>query len=640
MKTSNDGHNLMPAHIEDEDLVAYLDGESDLDSQRAAQVHLESCWYCRSRIANVERSIESFLQLRHDDLLPREIPPSGPSLELFTARLATHRAVTPAHSFYRRFSAEVSSWPTRLFAGLNVANYSLRSQVIATRAIAAVVGVSVLVGFVFLSGNQTVSAAELLKLSIEAQEGTLAKVDQPVLFQRIRVKANYKSDQAVVWDVWTDTVNSRVATKDSSDQQTIAELKKVLRDNHMNEHQALSAASFKAWSESLLSKSEDVVNANDSDGSQLLTVRTQSNDSTTTNGIRAASFSVRASDYHPVSLSLTTTTLNGQVVFELIEEQFEVVSLKDVDPEVFSGATRIEVASASTAPQQVREGEIDSNSNVAPLVANTNVSVATATTAEEVEVLDLLNRVGADITEQLTVTRAADGRLLVEGLVDTDKRKSEILTALSPVAKNPAVRIRVQTIDEARLALQKQKAQGTPGNVELIEVEKGSIPADSELRRYLSSKGGDTDAEIARFASRVISKSQSALFQASALNRMVGRFSSTQVNELEPDARAKWLRILRNYTAAVKRDTASLRADLQPIFGGFDGAGDETISSDADLIASARRLYAAAAANDRAVRSAFMLSSSRGSASAVSSGEFKRSVALVEQLASAIERFK
>ena len=65
-----------------------------------------------------------------------------------------------------------------------------------------------------------------------------------------------------------------------------------------------------------------------------------------------------------------------------------------------------------------------------------------AATAElEVEVAYLLDRVDATTGEQVTLTGVPDGRLLVSGIVDTDRHKAEIIEALRPVSSNHSVRI-------------------------------------------------------------------------------------------------------------------------------------------------------------------------------------------------------
>src|SRR6476620_10569357 len=102
MKTNNNDISVVPSHIAEERLIAFLDGEVTVDEQRSMQAHLDSCWDCRGRLSGIERSIENFLLLRQQTLLPPELPPSGPALVLFRERLSAHRELTPSQSLFRR----------------------------------------------------------------------------------------------------------------------------------------------------------------------------------------------------------------------------------------------------------------------------------------------------------------------------------------------------------------------------------------------------------------------------------------------------------------------------------------------------------------------------------------------------------
>jgi len=107
-----------------------------------------------------------------------------------------------------------------------------------------------------------------------------------------------------------------------------------------------------------------------------------------------------------------------------------------------------------------------------------------------------------------------------------------------------------------------------------------------------------------------------------------------------PDARAKWLSMIREQAVAFERETALLRRDLQPIFfvGAELGAGEElTIASDADLAVAVEKLHKLALANNDAVRTAFVISS-RSSAGALRSS-FWRLSANAQGLARGIERY-
>jgi len=127
----------------------------------------------------------------------------------------------------------------------------------------------------------------------------------------------------------------------------------------------------------------------------------------------------------------------------------------------------------------------------------------------EVEVLRLLNLVGADMGEQVNLTRTHDGRLRLEGIVETSQRKAEILNALAPVVTNPALAVSIVTTHEAvKRQVKRSQSEGPDLSVvQLAELAAKSIPVDAELRRYFTGRGmsGDElEANIYRFASRMV----------------------------------------------------------------------------------------------------------------------------------------
>lgn len=80
-----------PGHLSDEDILLVLDGESSRRRARRAQAHLAACWECRSRMGELEGTIEAFVSLRRRYLNPESDPelldPKGPTA-LLRARLA------------------------------------------------------------------------------------------------------------------------------------------------------------------------------------------------------------------------------------------------------------------------------------------------------------------------------------------------------------------------------------------------------------------------------------------------------------------------------------------------------------------------------------------------------------------------
>src|SRR5688500_15369501 len=128
MKTENNDISMVPSHIEDSDLISFLDGEVATDSLTEMQAHLESCWHCRSRLSGIERSIENFLQLRQEVLLPTELPPSVPAHQLFRERLAAHKALSPSDSLFKLKSPDFRDLYRRISKLLNLANHSARTR--------------------------------------------------------------------------------------------------------------------------------------------------------------------------------------------------------------------------------------------------------------------------------------------------------------------------------------------------------------------------------------------------------------------------------------------------------------------------------------------------------------------------------
>ena len=341
-----------------------------------------------------------------------------------------------------------------------------------------------------------------------------------------------------------------------------------------------------------------------------------------------ASLTLRKHDLHATQQVLTIQS-GGQVrEFSFVEAGFVQNTLGSVDenilkpdPDLVGPAPEKNVSNPKT---QVGSLHIDSPASV-------------ASPELEVEVTYLLNRIKANLGEQVSMTRTTGGKLLVEGLVETEGRKAEMLSALGPVINNPAVRVDVRTVAEAV----KQTPKGSApreGTVQEVDVAHNRIPADSELRAYFSSRLVGNEAieqEINRYSNRVMNHSRQALLQASALKRLVERFSPADIRALSPEARDKWLSMIHEHTQAYRREVASLRQQLATIFGGRSGAGGR--SDVTNPVQAASRLVELSYANDDAVRSAFTISADGRTTGGIKSDKFWRSLTVAEKLALAIE---
>ncbi len=353
-------------------------------------------------------------------------------------------------------------------------------------------------------------------------------------------------------------------------------------------------------------------------------------------GLLRASLVLKKSDLHATEQILVLQKGNDVREFRLVETSFERHASSTVAPKIFE-----------PEPELLRDtgkrgnGETE-NISASPRPPVTESPAAVATADLEVEVLSLLSQAGADMDEQTSVTRAADGKLRVSGLVEDRKRKEEILRALAPVSANPAVQVRIETVAEATQRLAQDKAQNERRgdvSVERIEISNSNIPAYADLRRHFGS-----DEEVARFASRMVNRSSQAMSHAAVLRRLVRQFSAEDLRTLKPEARAKWLGIIRAHALAFQSEIAGVRQELAPVFfsAGTLGGGERGNPSldDVALVRAVEQLSALAASNDTVIRAAFTTSTGESSSSAIKSPQFWRSLNSAEALAGRIQTIR
>jgi hypothetical protein len=244
----------------------------------------------------------------------------------------------------------------------------------------------------------------------------------------------------------------------------------------------------------------------------------------------------------------------------------------------------------------------------------------------------------------VSVTRTAEGRLRVEGLVETAERKAELLRTLQSIRNNPAVEIRISTVGEA---LRKQKLAASSVSSE-VSVESttidDSIPAAPELRRYFTKSQSQDEIEqsVRSFANRVTGLSYGTVQRAMALKRLAGRFSPEELRTMDAETRSEWLALIRNHARTLQQQVAGLSHELRPVFPNASGGCGEDVDSrsDADLIAVADRLFALCSAYDDSILRALTLSSDASGAAAIKSPQFWRSLQSAEKLSAKIAQYR
>lgn len=356
--------------------------------------------------------------------------------------------------------------------------------------------------------------------------------------------------------------------------------------------------------------------------------------SDTASGLIRATLVIGRDDLHPIEQTLVVAVGSEQREYRFIEVGYERRAGGTVAPSVFEPDALL-VSSNKT------ETLNPAASTLTPAAGPVSPAPVTASAELEVEVLRLLNDVGADLDDQTTVTRSSDGRLRVGGMVASDQRKAEILRALTPVNKNPAVRIEIETVAEAMR--REARSQPAPGSVvtEQVQVSEPQMPAYEDVRKYLGKDDPQIDEKIRQFASRVLGRSSQAMSHAGALKRLIGRFSPEDLRALSPEARSQWLKVVRSHARAIEQDSNALHRELAAVFSssaGYDGPQSGIqITDDATLYPAAERLFELVAANDRVISSAFSISAGVTTTSAIRAAQFWQSLKSAEALAVRIQ---
>ena len=351
-----------------------------------------------------------------------------------------------------------------------------------------------------------------------------------------------------------------------------------------------------------------------------------------------ATLTLSKSDLHSIEQTLLVQRGSESREYRFVEASFELLPVKAVAPAAFEIEPEL-TGGAGELGRPVDWALRDLTTSRVPPPPNTSTPPI-ASAELEVDVAYLLNQAKADRNEQVALTRSAGGSLRVEGVVESQQRKDEILKALAPVSNNPAVKIEIRTVAEAT----QRPAPTAPVVIQEAEETANTVAADEDLRRYFAKTdpGGPGDELIRAYSSRVVNGAYRAVFHAIELRKLINRFANVDMRTVTPDARAKWLTMLREHAASFARENALLRQEIQPVF--FAGsplrvAEEVFIQSDADLARAVERLHKLALSNSDAIRSALVISA-QSSTAALKSAAFWQSLQRAENLAECIVRYQ
>ena len=351
-----------------------------------------------------------------------------------------------------------------------------------------------------------------------------------------------------------------------------------------------------------------------------------------------ASITLSKHDLHPVEQTFLIRGRGETREFRFSEASYERLPVNRVSPDIFVPEPELIGSNGATE----RRG----NAAIAATAPNLPASLSAVATVElEVEVIRLLNQVDAFSGDQLSVTRTSDGLLLVDGIIDTDERKQELVRALATVSNQPAIKIKIETLAEVAKRLAKQQSNASAKHIVISEVQVTGKhpPAYPDLRRHFIERGTANDRidqAIVQFAEAALRRAHRARQHAGAMKQIAVRFSTEQLNTLDEKALDQWRAMIREHAQAFQSEATILRRELEPIFLPINFVNEVQIDSeftnDADLVRAVGRLFDLLLTIYGGIRDAFSIGSADPAIIEIKLPQFWRSLKSAESLASLI----
>ncbi|HWR37389.1 MAG TPA: hypothetical protein VN622_16125 [Clostridia bacterium] len=330
--------------------------------------------------------------------------------------------------------------------------------------------------------------------------------------------------------------------------------------------------------------------------------------------LQYASLTLRRSDLHAIEQTLQVEQGGKSEVYHFVEAEFERKSVDNVAANVFDVDSGLVPSSAPTK------------------LARLEPSLAHSTAELEVSVLERLDQVNALVGNQLTISQEIPGTLLVEGVVDTEERKQEVVSALAPLAPSPAVRLAIRSAAEAEE--QQLRAPSTRLHVQEVEVTADAQNGNPDIRHYLAQtgrwSGKQLEDEVHRFSYDAYNHLAEAQLEALALRQIVESLSVPEFNSMRPTSRRQWQALVRRHAERTQREIRAVRESFMPIFFNPTSSNSEP-PLPTDLRDEVFLISKLAADADSVIWQA-LSSSSEGASARLRSPQVWESLKLVEQL--------
>jgi anti-sigma factor RsiW len=582
-------------HFDEAHLMMYIDGELPSSEAATLKMHLLTCPDCRQLHRDLQEANQVYVGFQRQF---SESLPSPPRNWIgFEQRLQETLAkpVAERRPWWRRFADSVQK---------------IESGALLPWTLSGAAAALVLVFLLLHSHAKRPLSVDDVLSRAQHERASLGGSNALVVYQKISITDSAAPQAPVTVEIWSDKKHGRFreeavngspadlmyGTTNDSGKARQVEPPRLLRDvnavyaaNHLHWNSPVSAEVFKDWTQSSGRKDESMKQERLSGGEDAYrlsakVVDADSSPAPNSPSIRAMELLVRTADWHAVSERLTIANQTGVHTYEIAELEYRLIPLNQLSGSVFA-------AMEGSAPIS------DSGPDAAPGGGQSSFADLA------IDVLDRLDRVNALVQDQIVVTHAGTEGLQIGGIVRSDSRKAEILSALGPIAASPAVKLNLLSAADAQTVATTPLAH--PVQMQSVEVllnESGSIP---EVRSYLANHRHvperDLDQAADHFVTDAVEHSTEAQLHAQALRNILEIAPLLDAGVITPATREKWCSLITRQAQESRQEINQLEQQLSPVFTHSSSAGGTIAGTTgmSDLRPEANRLLNMTTDSDR-----------------------------------------
>jgi hypothetical protein len=566
------------SHLSYEDLVALVSDEASLDAGEKIRKHLDSCWHCQARYQELKQSIVEIVQ----------------NLNAYVGDLSSRARIAKCRldQDLQRLAVEKER-PAPFTQVLGMLESKLPSRFLFRQLAFAAVCVVALLAIFPLTSTAPISAAELLQRSKQAEQQMMQTVADPAIHGMFRVtKKSSGREQSMTWEIWEDTVHNRVRNRVEGEQGTspaggptsrvattyssrtdssplLADLQHVCQVNGIDIAHPLSPDGFDNWRHSLRGERDEVFATSLPAGDRGMDLRTTPTQAPTEGRILSAELIVRSGDWHPVEQRFTVQGATATQEYDVVETAYQVVALESAPASIFAEAMppvlpaplrrRMPVTPAVVlpTPQQLDEAEISSKF--------------------------ALYRVDEFLRGQIRIAQDPAGTVQIEGMVETEQRKSELTSLLESI---PYTAVKLRTSEEALNDLQALPEADSTASVAADqpfiqpdgeEVKRNQAWVQSQWNQYgkqFQDNGSNTlDQKMVEISNEAIAHTRAASFQAWALRRLAQDYPRERVRGMSAWSQLLLEMMVQDHARLLGVEIGQLNSMVNPVLTSFAATG-------------------------------------------------------------------